>query len=622
MDHYIKDKLNIWLIALVSLSLFFLKWTMSFYIFPNEEIIIRIINESTADSYMYFHYIKSLADFNFKALYSLTAEPNFFLPIPYGSIIFHSIFYKLFGIYSFIFLEFFSIFIFLMIFISIFRLMNFSQLSSLLFATFLFVLPSSLNTLNFFDIGELNTFFENFYNLRFPRPFVANLLFFSFIYVLLNSHLKSDIFEFKSIIFISIIFALSFSSFFFLFFIQLVTLISYILFHFKKNFLIVLKDNLKKIFFSILLFFILALPFLFLIFNSSEDYMQRMGLISITMNDKIFLIKFYLYKIFSLKLIIVYIFVFLSFVLLKKFSPQNHKLIFIFYILFFSSVISPLLFIILSNKIAFLYHFNTMIVISLVLLLIVLFLLNIRLLINSINLNFPKKFYLATSILLILILHNSLLFKGYLVEINNPKRLDRNNVINLLLEENKINIEKVSIQTFDTKLMTWIIFQNNHNLKLIDGTLTLKSNSQIENDLITAFKILNLSKGNFRQFIANKKIGYRYVNHDLKSFFWQKYTANSLYTYNNSTDFEPNVLNFLENSSPFFSHQFALPNFEIKRLLKKFDDTNIDDSYSPDLLILDKNHYIFKEVVINKIKYCKKYDGVEFDFYLLNELCN
>ena len=330
MDHYIKDKLNIWLIALVSLSLFFLKWTMSFYIFPNEEIIIRIINESTADSYMYFHYIKSLAEFNFKALYSLTAEPNFFLPIPYGSIIFHSIFYKLFGIYSFIFLEFFSIFIFLIIFISIFRLMNFSQLSSLLFATFLFVLPSSLNTLNFFDIGELNTFFENFYNLRFPRPFVANLLFFSFIYVLLNSHLKSDIFEFKSIIFISIIFALSFSSFFFLFFIQLVTLISYILFHFKKNFLIVLKDNLKKIFFSILLFFILALPFLFLIFNSSEDYMQRMGLISITMNDKIFLIKFYLYKIFSLKLIIVYIFVFLSFVLLKKFSPQNHKLIFIF----------------------------------------------------------------------------------------------------------------------------------------------------------------------------------------------------------------------------------------------------------------------------------------------------
>ena len=622
MNHSIKDKSNIWLVVLVSFLLFFLKWTMSFYIFPNEEITIRVINESTADSYMYFHYIKSLAEFNFKALYSLSPEPNFFLPIPYGSIIFHSIFYKLFGIYGFIFLEFLSIFIFLMIFISIFKLMNFSLLSSLLFATLLFVLPDTLNTFNFFDIGELNTFFENFYNLRFPRPFVANLLFFSFIYVLLNSHLKSNIFEFKSITFISIIFALSFSSFFFLFFIQVITLISYILFHFKKNFLTILKKNFKKLFFSTLLFFILALPFIFLIFNSSEDYMQRMGLISISSNDKIFLIKFYLSKIFSLKIILVYMFLFLNFILLKKFSPQNHKLIFIFYILFFSSVISPLLFIIFSNKIAFLYHFNTMIVISLVLLLIVLFLMNMRLFINSINFNFSKKFYLLFSLLLILILHNSLLYKSYLIETNNSKRLDRNNMINLLSKVNKVNIEKVSIQTFDTKFMTWMIFQNNHNLKLIDGTLTLKTNSQIENDLITAFKILNLSKDNFKQFIDNKKIGYRYVNHDLKSFFWQKYTANSLYTYNSSTDFEPKVLNFLENSSPFFSHQFALPNFEIKRLLKKFDDTNINDSYYPDLLILNKKHNLFKQVVVNKIKYCKKYDGIEFDFYFLNKFCN
>ena len=138
------------------------------------------------------------------------------------------------------------------------------------------------------------------------------------------------------------IFALSFSSFFFLFFIQAITLIIYLLFHFKKNFLTVLKKNFRKIALSVLLFTILILPFLFLILNSSEDYMQRMGLIAITDNDKIFLLRFYLHKIFTLKLIIVYIFLFLNYVLLKKFSPQDHKFIFIFYILFFSSVISPL----------------------------------------------------------------------------------------------------------------------------------------------------------------------------------------------------------------------------------------------------------------------------------------
>ena len=33
---------------------------------PNEDLSIKIINDSYKDSHMYFHYIKSIADFNFQ----------------------------------------------------------------------------------------------------------------------------------------------------------------------------------------------------------------------------------------------------------------------------------------------------------------------------------------------------------------------------------------------------------------------------------------------------------------------------------------------------------------------------------------------------------------------------
>jgi len=616
-----ENKLNFLLIILVAFSLFFLKWFWSFYIFPNEDITIRIINDSFADSYMYFHYIKSLAEFDFNSLYLPGDGSSNFLPIPYGSVIFHALFYKLLGIETFIFLEFLSIFIFLLIFTLIFKTIKFSNTFSLLLATTLFMLPNLLSILNFLDIQELNTFAANFFNLRFPRPLIANLLFFSFIYLLLKSHIERNIFEYKNIFILSIIFSLSFSSFFFLFLNEVMTFIFYIFFYFKKDVFVILKNNIKKIIYSICLFIILVTPFIFLIFNAGEDYMERMGLISITLDDKIFLLKHYLYKLFRLKLIIIYLLLFLNIFLLKKFSPENYRYIFVFCILFFSSIISPLLFILISTKVAFLYHFNNTVVMCLILLIIVLFIINIRLLLNRFNIDLFNNFYLFSTILLILLLYNSILFNDYIIKKDDLSRKDRNHIINFLLKDKKINLHHVSIQTFDTKLMTWIIFKDNQNLRLIDGTLTLRGNSQIENDLINSFKVLNLSKNDFLKFIENRRIGYRYINHDLRPFFWQRYTANSLYTYRNSQDFDPVTLKFLNNSSPFYSHQFALPTFEIKRLLKKFIDVEITHLLYPKLLIVEKNHDIYKKASINKGFYCKKYDGSKFNFYVSKEYC-
>ena len=62
----------LFILITTSFFLFFLKWTLSFFYYPDEGIIMRIINDSQEDSYMYFHYIKSLADLNFSNIYNTT----------------------------------------------------------------------------------------------------------------------------------------------------------------------------------------------------------------------------------------------------------------------------------------------------------------------------------------------------------------------------------------------------------------------------------------------------------------------------------------------------------------------------------------------------------------------
>ena len=134
--------------------------------------------------------------------------------IPFGSIIYHTISYKLFGIGSFIFIELLSIFVFLTIFSLILKELKISDNYAILLSTFIFFLPNILEKINFFNFDEITTFVNNFYNLRFPRLLIANLYFFSFIYLLIVSSSKNIFEKKKYLISASIILSLSFSSFF------------------------------------------------------------------------------------------------------------------------------------------------------------------------------------------------------------------------------------------------------------------------------------------------------------------------------------------------------------------------------------------------------------------------
>jgi len=615
------SKINVLLLIFTTLACFTNKWLLSFILLPNEDLTLKLISDSYQDSAMYFHYIKSLIDFNFGNTFSPAISDNSFLIVPFGSIIFHALGLKFFGIGSFIFFEFISIFIFLTIFFLIFKELKISDNYSILLTTLIFFLPTILEKVNFFNFVEIDTFVNNFYNLRFPRPLIANLYFFSFIYLLIVSSSK-NIFEKKYLITASVILSLSFSSFFFIFINQILSFFLLLILRYKYQLLNLLKIYSKNILIASFVFFLVSAPFIVLILNSNNDYNERLGINIINFEEKIFLLEHYFEKLFRLKAILLYLIILFLYISYKKIFRENLEILNIFLIVLISSALSPILFILFTNKVSFLYHFNNIIIISIILLLIIFVIAYTLQILKKYNLGLKNKIFPISLTLIILFFFNINFYFEYKKKVkNNQKRLEQNEIIKIIKNSNKINLSKSQILTFETDFMIWAILNDIKYLKIIDGTFTIKSNEIIENDLIETFKFLNLDKEKFVSYIKNKKIGYRYLNPNMRQLFWQKYQANSLFTFMQSNDFDKQTLEHIQNSSPFYVHQFAIPNFELNRLITKYENLKENNNLKPEIVLIDLNKHITNEYSIDQINYCKIFSGSLYNVYFKKEYC-
>ena len=109
-------------IFLASITIVFIKWGISFFIFKNETIINKILFD--VEDFYYLPFILNLINFDFSPDYLSNIESNKLLPIPIYSIIFHAISYKLIGFLSFFVLEIIFLYIFLIIILKILLQLN------------------------------------------------------------------------------------------------------------------------------------------------------------------------------------------------------------------------------------------------------------------------------------------------------------------------------------------------------------------------------------------------------------------------------------------------------------------------------------------------------------------
>ena len=609
-DIYNSKKNNIFFVILLTSVIIFLpKWIISFSFF-NEDITLRIINEVSDAAY--FPIINSFSDFNFSNSYSNNIEDLKLISYPIIGLFINSLFFKLLGSYSFIFLELTCIFLFLLIFYNIFFILNFSKLSSFTFSVFLFILPTILKELTFVNIEAIKLLslnFETFYSIRFPRPAISNLFFFSFIFFIIQFYVEEKKYL-KYLFFIILLMGFTLNIFFYLFFIELFLLTLIFILKFKSNFFKIIINNYKYFLYYTLILILFLGIFQMQVFFSEPDYVKRLGVFKVDLEQKKNLFEYLINFFFGFKFLFLLLINVILFILLKN------NILRIFFYLFIASIISPIFFFLILNKGVDYYHFFNWIVVAgfIYPVICVLFILD-SICLKHLNINQNKILFSCSVFLMLFYFSISNISDLKANSINDhTKRTELREVIEYISQNNFDNTKNLEILSFNYEISIWLLLNDFKNFSIIPVSFwTSKTDMMLENELISSTKFLGLDKNNFYQLIKNQQGAWRFKNNFVYNYFGRKYMANSLVVFNNDqSDFNQSELDFIKSNNLLISHQIIIPKSEIKRLLYKFDNSNED--INPDLVILDTNDKLKTNKFENK-EYCLIFNNNRFKIF-------
>ena len=601
-------------IFILSFLIIFFKWFSSFLIFNDENLINKILFD-ISDVY-YLPFIFNVLDLNFSPDYLNEISSENLIPIPIYSILFHAILFKLLSFSSFLILELFFLYVFLIIILKILTNCNINYYLALFTSIFIFVLPSITNDVQLFNIN-LNII-NGLFNFRFPRPLVTSCYYFWGLYLALMYY-KNEKFELNKFLFVGISLSLVFVSYYYNF-INLVILFSFLLISKIFSNKEYLRNNYRNILYSILIFLILVIPYLYLFLFSEKDFSAMVGMIDLNYEYKVLLLVHFLSKIFTFKFIFIFILItFLRFFLVKFTNQINFKEINFFYYLFIATILSPFFFIIISPSVSEIYHFLNWIVIISTLILIVYFCLFLNFVSKTLLSKYLKTYnYIFTflSIFFIFIFQ----FINYEKLLNNEDELLRKDYTKLqkLIDNNSNDLN--NLLSFSIRPQVLWMFKAKKEFSSIESSISSLNFDQLENNFIQNLKFLNISPDNFSKIISNKKSSWRYNNEYIKYISWYRYQANSLTTFNNSNDFDEKELESIKSSSPTKTQQIILPKSEINRLYNSYTNVDIDNfSNKPDIIILNSESLIFEYSNINMKTYCEIKNFDKLKVFILNQ---
>ena len=601
--HFLNNKII--LILIFSTLICIAKWYV--FVFSESNLETKILFNYIADSKYWIPYIKFISEFTLNYSYDPEIKNLDNLPIPIGSLFIYSFFYKVFGLYSLIVVEFIAIFLFLLIFFKIFK--NFcGENISLLFSIFLISLPGIFEYINF-DLWRIKNILSNLYSLRIHRPVFSNIFFFGCIYFLIREIQEKKINE-RNILILSFLMGLLFSSFYYFFmiiffslFFVLLQKINFKIYNIKNYFPLILKSSL--------IFISTSLPFILNLYFHENDVSKGAGLISLNIEKKILILKYFTFSFAKIEFLLVFFTISLITFLFRK--NINHKIILLFYIIFVSSVFSPIIFITISPSSGLIYHFNNNILLCAFLYSFILICIFIKDMLSNKLLFFSLTLFLSFNI-----------YHNYSSSINNQKFLDKDNKIkefniiqNDLKKDFKNKFNKISLLTFDTNFMIWAILNDFKFLNIINHMWTPKKYEMMEEDLVKNLKFLNLREEDFEIFLKNNFQGWRYFNINFGELFGYRYQANSLVTRKND-EFENDGMNdFIKSSPPSLNQQIAITKKEKERLINIFNKSENYNYRKPEIIIINLDRAFLKNFYVNKNVYCLKFEGSFYYMYYL-----
>ena len=487
---------------LISIIIFTIKWFFSINEYGLENIFIKVLFNPSGD-YTYYSFVHQLSNLNLSEGYSSISEKNRVIGFPFLVIIFHAIFFKIFGLYGFLLLEFLCIFIFLKIFFLIFNELKINDnLSILLSFTFFSLLPISsyLYNLNLDYSLNLKNLYSGFYSLRFPIPLLTNLFFFGFLYSTLKFYTVEKYNSKNKYLFLSfILLGFLLSSFFYFFLTSALLLFVLLINQYKKN--IFSFGNIINISKYALIFLLISSLFIYQILSIEKDYYERVGTIFLSLENKKFLLNHllngFLKKEFLIILLINVILGVINFI----FNKDTRKFFIFFNFVFCSSILIPFIYLIIMNQVTFFSNFIFVITMC-CLILLKINLIGVLLIFNKFN--FLKKFnnsFLFIAFFLLFLI-NSVYFKNTSkVEIlsegihfnSNDDSSLRDDFTELINNLESIHSNKKLLLTNDIHTQLWWIFKGKKKFYFPYVFNVSLSDKVIEEQLFNAFKFLDLN---------------------------------------------------------------------------------------------------------------------------------
>ena len=568
-----------------------LKWMMSLY--ESDVTLLTSILINTTDI-QYYPLIVSLSELNFNPTFLEYYNDTKIIPVPLASLAVHSIFYKLFNIYSFIILEyiFHSLLIFIL-FNIIKKIFNSSSIAGI-FCVLIYILIFTLKALISFVEPEIfyklyDILNENF-GTRTPRPLVTGVFYFGFIYYMMFFEEKiNNKLNYNYVLKIAIFFGLLANSFIFLFIHSFIFLLIFLIKISGTKLIEWIRFNYKKIFYFIFLLFFFFLPIVFQSLYGEGDSSSRAGLITISFEDKFFLIKYYLISLLRYEFIILFgLTLFFNWYFnKKKILEQYIDKINIFFLLIMSSILSPFIFFIISPKIISIFHFVNIILFSFIFYIILSLFCILYLLSKNFNFKnyYSKKiFYIILPIICLstfvpLELNSLLKSKDQRIEITKLHRFfDKNNLKNT----------NSKLFTNDLLIMNLWLLNNNTQLVISDAFSNSLSDKKIEFNLLNSLKDFNIDEKQLKKLISFKKSQTR--NQLFMMLFNYKYQANTLHTFAELEDYNKIDQDLIIKTSPFRVQMQILPETEKKRIFHFYKDLEINLDLLPNYAVINNSN--------------------------------
>ena len=290
-------------------------------------------------------------------------------------------------------------------------------------------------------------------------------------------------------------------------------------------------------------------------------------------------------------------------------------------LLFLSSLIAPIVYLISLNTVTFFSNFIFIIALTSFILLkfnLIILFYNLK---NYLKIK-VKNVFLVFSTFIFICLNTIFFFETSFVNSLsegvhfNPKnsKTFRSNFNDLILFLNKnVKQNDTLLLTNDVHTQLWWIFSDKKFYYFPYVFFVALNDNMIETQLINAFKYLKLDDSDFAKFInQNKLSNWRVVNTNNYFFLGHlKYQANYLTKFSKIENYPKETRRFINKKSIHHTNQVILSKNELNRLKDKFKKTKKNPYLKPDIIILNKNDFLHNNIDLNK-NFSKLFENQNF----------